>query len=277
MTKNKPRPRLAAGDLEILSGAERLTVLRHELAHFQRADLWKSLAVRFAALPQWFNPLAWLAIRRFDDAAEWACDAEARGCDAATLSDYAQALLQLGQPPRSPLACHPAASARHVAERIRRLSQSTHADSVRNRLAVVGVGAAMAALGIVRPEVAARPPEADADASISASPAEDGDQVVRGPRAATDRGQLREPPASIETRPAAARGETSISAAIRRGCQFLKSRQSADGDWPVFPGQPGGITALATLALFESGTKVELPARPEDCRAPIRTGEYRRP
>ncbi|WP_428307579.1 M56 family metallopeptidase [Lacipirellula sp.] len=65
-----------------LEAAERTAILRHELAHLRRGDLWNSLAIRVLALPQWFNPLAWFAVRRFDEAAEWACDdAAARHAD----------------------------------------------------------------------------------------------------------------------------------------------------------------------------------------------------
>ena len=60
-----------------LTRRERAAILRHELAHIRRRDLWKSLAIRILALPQWFNPLVWLAVRRFDEAAEWSCDAAA--------------------------------------------------------------------------------------------------------------------------------------------------------------------------------------------------------
>ena len=57
-----------------LSPTGRLAILEHELAHYQRGDGIKSLAVRLLALPQWFNPLAWTVVRRFDECAEWACD-----------------------------------------------------------------------------------------------------------------------------------------------------------------------------------------------------------
>jgi polysaccharide biosynthesis/export protein len=60
-----------------LTPAERTAILRHELAHVRRRDLWKSLIIRLLALPQWFNPLVWRAVRRFDEAAEWACDESA--------------------------------------------------------------------------------------------------------------------------------------------------------------------------------------------------------
>ena len=44
--------------------AQRIAVLRHELAHLQRHDIWKSIALRIAALPLWFNPMVWLAVRQ---------------------------------------------------------------------------------------------------------------------------------------------------------------------------------------------------------------------
>jgi beta-lactamase regulating signal transducer with metallopeptidase domain len=75
-----------------LAPAGRLSILRHELAHSQRGDLGKSLIVRLLALPHWFNPLAWLAVRRFDEAAEWACDEVAKGADLEGCRAYAAAI-----------------------------------------------------------------------------------------------------------------------------------------------------------------------------------------
>jgi polysaccharide export outer membrane protein len=57
-----------------LERRQRIAILRHELAHLQRGDLWWSLVIRALALAQWFNPLVWLAVRRFDETGEWACD-----------------------------------------------------------------------------------------------------------------------------------------------------------------------------------------------------------
>ena len=57
-----------------LNVAQREAILRHELADYLRGDVWKSLAVRVLMLPHWFNPAAWWAVRRFDEAGEWACD-----------------------------------------------------------------------------------------------------------------------------------------------------------------------------------------------------------
>ena len=54
----------------------RLGILKHELSHYRHHDLWKSLALRTAALLHWFNPMTHYAVRKFDEAAEWRCDAD---------------------------------------------------------------------------------------------------------------------------------------------------------------------------------------------------------
>ncbi|MGL6227183.1 MAG: M56 family metallopeptidase [Thermoguttaceae bacterium] len=78
-----------------LSEESRETVLRHELAHYQRRDGIKSLLIRLLALVQWYNPLIWLSVRRFDEAAEWSCDEAAFSDDFRRLPIFAEALLQL--------------------------------------------------------------------------------------------------------------------------------------------------------------------------------------
>ena len=103
-----------------LSPAGRMSILQHELAHFQRGDLWKSLLVRLLMLPHWFNPFAWWAVRRFDDAAEWACDEAGRGVSHETVREYAKALLQLNETVHAHLWHHPAAWGRGLSARIQR-------------------------------------------------------------------------------------------------------------------------------------------------------------
>ncbi len=50
-------------------------ILRHELAHWQRGDLhWNYVALMLLALC-WFNPLLWLAYRRYRQDQELSCDA----------------------------------------------------------------------------------------------------------------------------------------------------------------------------------------------------------
>lgn len=48
--------------------------------------------------------------------------------------------------------------------------------------------------------------------------------------------------------------------AIERGVEYLKREQSPRGTWIEHPGHPGGVTALCTLALLESGVPPEDPA-----------------
>ncbi|MGA2616269.1 MAG: DUF4159 domain-containing protein [Thermoguttaceae bacterium] len=44
-----------------------------------------------------------------------------------------------------------------------------------------------------------------------------------------------------------------VRTAIDRGVSYLKQNQSPDGTWSEYPGQPGGVTALCTLALLNAG------------------------
>lgn len=69
-------------------------MLLHEMAHIRRRDvLWTWLALGLCAL-HWFNPLAWLALRRFHADRELACDAAAlRALDSSARQDYGEALL----------------------------------------------------------------------------------------------------------------------------------------------------------------------------------------
>lgn len=57
---------------------QRLAVLRHEVCHAAHRDVWRLLLVRLLALPHWFNPLAWSAVRRFEECLEARCDDAAR-------------------------------------------------------------------------------------------------------------------------------------------------------------------------------------------------------
>ena len=62
-------------------------MLLHEAQHVRRHDILKSLIARVLVLPQWFNPVAWMALRRFDEAAEWACDEVCRAKDPERMPD----------------------------------------------------------------------------------------------------------------------------------------------------------------------------------------------
>jgi beta-lactamase regulating signal transducer with metallopeptidase domain len=128
-----------------LTPAERLSVLQHELAHFQRRDPLKSTLVRLLALPHWFNPLSWLAVSWFDEAAEWACDEAAKGDNAEGRREYTKALLQLDSVLQPRWSYRAAALGRGVSTRIERLLHPQgRKDSIVKKALILG-----AALGIV--------------------------------------------------------------------------------------------------------------------------------
>ncbi|WP_432768127.1 MAG: peptidase M56, BlaR1 [Sphingopyxis sp.] len=54
---------------------ERALAIDHELAHHRHGDLWANGAALLLLAAQWFNPLAWRAIRAFRFDQEAACDA----------------------------------------------------------------------------------------------------------------------------------------------------------------------------------------------------------
>ena len=101
---------------------QRKAILKHELAHVKRHDLWKSIGIRMLALPQWFNPLAWMAVRAFDEAAEWACDdLVMTDCGRASDTSYPLALLRIAESRCEPLPGAVAARGGVLSTRIRRL------------------------------------------------------------------------------------------------------------------------------------------------------------
>ena len=80
-----------------VDSAQRRSILRHELAHAVRGDIWKSLLVRILALPQWFNPFCWWALHSFEECGEWACDDKAKGNTEQDVASYAKTLLRVGE------------------------------------------------------------------------------------------------------------------------------------------------------------------------------------
>jgi beta-lactamase regulating signal transducer with metallopeptidase domain len=151
-----------------LTPAGRLSILRHELAHFQRGDLWKSIVVRLLALPHWFNPLAWLAVRRFDEAAEWACDEVAKGADLIGCRAYAKALLELDAACGPRPSFHAAASGRGLSVRVQRLlSPQVKEDSLMKKTTILAVALGLALLCLVRLDLVAKEPAEKDRAAIS--------------------------------------------------------------------------------------------------------------
>lgn len=140
-----------------LPKVEREAILVHELAHLQRGDLWKSLGMRVAASLHWFNPLAWWSVRRFDEAAEWACDGKVSQLGAKHATALASALLKLTKP--SPLIrlCVSSARGASLSVRVRRLLEDQKPrEPFMKRLAIAVLVVGILALGAIRVQLVAQ-------------------------------------------------------------------------------------------------------------------------
>ena len=153
---------------ESLSPSVRLSVMRHELAHYQRGDVWKSLVMRILALPHWFNPAAWWAVRRFEEAAEWACDEAAIGNDVRS-TDYARTLLAIAEASLGAGSCHPSMSRLNLSARIRRLVTSqTRKDSIMKKTTLTTLAILLLAFCLVRIELVAKTPTTETTTQVTA-------------------------------------------------------------------------------------------------------------
>ncbi len=158
---------------EKLPAGQRQVILRHELAHFERADAWRLALARLLALPHWFNPVAWWAVHEIAQAAEWACDQEAAGSKKDEAISLAKALLQLGA--ASAFGGCPARAATHgsLYVRIRRLMffQSSE-DSRMKKGIVLAFAAGLVAVNLVRIELVAKESEPRVPSSLAAAGAQ---------------------------------------------------------------------------------------------------------
>jgi beta-lactamase regulating signal transducer with metallopeptidase domain/protein involved in polysaccharide export with SLBB domain len=160
-----------------LASPERQSILRHELAHLQRGDLWKSLAFRVLALPQWFNPLARLAVRRFDEAGEWACDDAAADADAGGPLAFANSLLHAAEFASAELPGSLAANGGMLSRRIHRLvTPRFKEESKMKRLVVPLLLLTAAAAQLIRIERVG----AESASSLSRSNLEEASAIVDG-------------------------------------------------------------------------------------------------
>jgi beta-lactamase regulating signal transducer with metallopeptidase domain len=141
-----------------LGAQERQAILRHEIGHYRRGDLWKSIAIRLLALPHWFNPFAWIAVRRFDEAAEWACD-ELAAAKEVSATAFANTLLKICESTRSYGVIVPAARGSSVRRRIGRLiSLPSKGDSIMRKSIVFGLSTILLAAGALEMRLVADEP-----------------------------------------------------------------------------------------------------------------------
>ncbi len=155
-----------------LSDAELRWVLLHELAHYQRKDLWSLSFLQWAAALHWFNPLAWLALRLGRMDTEVACDELVlRRSAQSAPDDYGAALLKvLGS---QPAAAFVAASLGIVEDKRQLASRLTSIMDFR-RLGLLRAASSVAALGALTvvgftQEQTPRTPETSVEASAATS------------------------------------------------------------------------------------------------------------
>ncbi len=91
------------------SADKRRAVLLHERAHIERRDNLAILVGHLACAVHWFNPLAWLALRRQEAEQEKACDDLVLN-QGIRASDYAGHLVEMGRAARNPATVSMAAS-----------------------------------------------------------------------------------------------------------------------------------------------------------------------
>lgn len=175
----RPRLYLPADFRSRFPAPERRLILLHERLHAERGDTrWLLLALSLLAL-QWFNPLAWWALRRLRADMELACDADLLRRHPGQLKTYRQALLRAeGFAARLPLSATPCSS-HPLIERLSMLpAHSVRAPRRGLAALVIGLAAGLAyaaqpALpGVQAPQAPAepRPPTAPSRAAYPSVP-----------------------------------------------------------------------------------------------------------
>lgn len=103
----RPRIVLPAGFEVRYLADEQALILQHERLHVRRGDLQLNALAALLQCLAWFNPLAWIALRRFRLDQELACDARVLAGDPAMRRRYGETLLKtrLDAGP-VPLGCH---------------------------------------------------------------------------------------------------------------------------------------------------------------------------
>jgi beta-lactamase regulating signal transducer with metallopeptidase domain len=168
-----------------LTASQRQSILRHELAHYQQGDLWRLLAIRLLALPHWFNPASWWAIRKFEECTEWLCDCAAVNdpTPGTSTTEYARALLQLGSMRFPQTSWVGAAQGSRLVHRIHRLlSNHFMEDSLMKKVVLISVAVGLLLVGNIRIRLVAKEPSAMATMAERKPAAETKPAVAAAPR-----------------------------------------------------------------------------------------------
>jgi beta-lactamase regulating signal transducer with metallopeptidase domain len=80
------------------SNNELAVVLKHELTHFKRGDIWYKLLLVIANSIHWFNPLAYLMVKAANRDLEYSCDdAVVKNSDINFRKEYSLTILKVMQ------------------------------------------------------------------------------------------------------------------------------------------------------------------------------------
>ena len=134
------------------------------------------------ALPQWFNPIVWWAVRCFDEAGEWACDDLAKGEADEQNITYAATLLRLGELVIESPAPLVAAHGGVLSRRIRRLLTSRFTEeSIMKRAGLLALLLVLTATHFFRVELVAVEPDGEKATSLPKIPSISTPKVYSSP------------------------------------------------------------------------------------------------
>jgi len=150
----------------------RIGILKHEISHYRHNDLWKSLALRTVALLHWFNPMAHYAVRKFDEAAEWRCDADAFGGAENAESAFAETMLLFRDTMPVAAVCRAAFCANNIKRRGERLIQFTQqkGDSLMKKMFIALCCAVMLLFGVFEIRLTAQSPAGSTETTDISQP-----------------------------------------------------------------------------------------------------------
>ncbi|MEK3901722.1 M56 family metallopeptidase [Paenibacillus sp. FSL R7-0179] len=79
-----------------ISDTELLLILKHELVHFKRYDLWYKTLILTATVLHWFNPIVYLMAKKVVSQCEFSCDEIVlQGADLQRRRQYGEAIIKI--------------------------------------------------------------------------------------------------------------------------------------------------------------------------------------
>ena len=91
------KPRILLPEID-LNRDELQFIIKHELVHYKRKDLWYKLLLMIAAVIHWFNPFVYLIIKAVGTSCERSCDAEViRNTSMETRHNYGKTILDMAR------------------------------------------------------------------------------------------------------------------------------------------------------------------------------------